>query len=413
MKSNINDNKKGFKMTPNKLMIALFSAVLLVIPIVTAVTPKLERSENENRPLEKMPLLMDERKLEKAENPKDFFEAIKWKYLTNREGKAFKDDFEKFFCDHLMGREAWVKTCNRLQTLAGKQEINEVYTIDDQMILSFRSYDENAVKNAIGAINLYAQRHPDMQTSIMIAPTSQEIFGSKLPSYAGLLSEKAFIDDVYRSMEGISTIDCLSTLAGHSDEYIFYRTDHHWTSLGAFYAYNAAAKALGYTAMSYNSFNVETVSTEFRGTLFSRTLDDGVTPDEMTYFHPAGGERKVKMISNDGMKATEYDSLYVREYLEVKDKYSSFTGSNVPIVDITTGVENGKSLLIVKDSYAHSLVPFLANHYSRITMVDMRYINSGLNMLVNLDDYDQTLFMYNAITFAQDANNINKLRLTK
>lgn len=165
--------------------------------------------------------------------------------------------------------------------------------------------------------------------------------------------------------------------------------------------------------MSYNSFNVETVSTEFRGTLFSRTLDDGVTPDEMTYFHPAGGERKVKMISNDGMKATEYDSLYVREYLEVKDKYSSFTGSNVPIVDITTGVENGKSLLIVKDSYAHSLVPFLANHYSRITMVDMRYINSGLNMLVNLDDYDQTLFMYNAITFAQDANNINKLRLTK
>ena len=165
--------------------------------------------------------------------------------------------------------------------------------------------------------------------------------------------------------------------------------------------------------MSYNSFNVETVSTQFRGTLFSRTLDDGVTPDEMTYFHPAGGEQKVKMISNDGAKVTEYDSLYVREFLEVKDKYSSFTGSNVPIVDITTGVENGKSLLIVKDSYAHSLAPFLANHYSRLTTVDMRYINSGLNMLVNLDDYDQTLFMYNAITFAQDAQHINKLRLTK
>lgn len=402
-----------FKFTPNKLMIGLFSAVLLVVPLVTAFTPKLERSENENRMLEQMPTLIDERKWESAENPKQYLDAIKWKYLTDREGEAFKDDFEKFFCDHLMGRETWVKVCNKIQTLAGKQEINDVYTIDDQMIQSFKGYNEDDVRKAIEAINLYAQRHPDMQTSVMIAPTAQEIFSSKLPSYAGLLSEKSFIDEVYKGLEGVSTVDCLSTLAGHSDEYIFYRTDHHWTSLGAYYAYTAAAKALGYTAMSYNSFNVETVSTEFRGTLFSRTLDDGVTPDEMTYFHPAGGEQKVKMISNSGTEINEYDSLYVREFLDTKDKYSSFTGSNVPLVDITTGVENGKSLLIIKDSYAHSLVPFLANHYSRITMVDMRYINGGLNMLVNLDDYDQTLFMYNAITFAQDARNINKLRLTK
>lgn len=402
-----------FKMTPNKLMIALFSIVLLAVPIVTVATPKLERSENENRMLAKAPTLIDDRKWEKAENPKDYLEAIKWKYLTNREGDAFKDDFEKYFCDHLMGREIWVKTCNRIQMLAGKQEINDVYTIDDQMIQSFKEYDEDTLNKAIGAINLFAERHPDIQSSIMIAPTAQEIFSSKLPSYAGLLSEKTFIDDVYGKMNGVGTIDCLSMLAGHSDEYIYYRTDHHWTSLGAFYAYNAAAKALGYTPLGYGSFNVETVSTEFRGTLFSRTLDDGVTPDEMTYFHPAGGEQKVRMISNDGTKVTEYDSMYVRDFLDTKDKYSSFTGSNVPIVDITTGVENGKSLLIIKDSYAHSLAPFLANHYSRITMVDMRYINGDLNMFIDLDTYDQALFMYNAITFAQDAQNINKLRLTK
>lgn len=402
-----------FKMTPDKIMIALFSAFLLAVPIVTAVTPKLERSENENRTLAKAPTLVDNRKWEKAENLKDYADAVKWKYITNREGKAFKDDFETYFCDHLMGREAWVKVCNRIQMIAGKQEINEVYTVGDQMIQSFKSYDEKAVDNAIGAINMFAERHPDIASYIMIAPTSQEIFSSKLPSYAGLLSQKTFIDNVYKSTEGVGTIDCLSQLAGHSDEYIYYRTDHHWTSLGAFYAYNAAAKSLGYSALGYGSFNIETASSEFRGTLFSKTLDDRITPDEMTYFHPSSGEQKIKMTCNSGSGINTYDSLYVREFLDQKDKYSSFTGSNVPIVDIRTEVDNGKSLLVIKDSYAHSLVPFLANHYSRITMVDMRYINSDLNMFVDLDSYDQALFMYNAITFAQDAQNINKLRLTK
>ncbi len=402
-----------FKMTPNKLMIALFSVILLAVPIVTAVTPKQERSENENRMLAKAPTLVDSNKWEKAENLKDYLGAVKWKYINDREGKAFKDDFEKYFCDHLMGREVWVKACNRIQMMAGKQEINGVYTVDDQMIQSFRSYDEKNVNNAVGAINLFAKNHPDIASYIMIAPTAQEMYSSKLPSYAGLLSQRTFIDGIYKSMEGVGTIDCLSQLAGHSDEYIYYRTDHHWTSLGAFYAYSAAAKSLGYNSLGYGAFNVETVSSEFRGTLFSKTLDDRVTPDEMTYFHPANGEQKVTMRSNSGTEVTTYDSLYVREFLDTKDKYSSFTGSNVPIVDITTGVENGKSLLVIKDSYAHSLVPFLANHYSRITMVDMRYITIDLNRLIDLDSYDQALFMYNAITFAQDAQNINKLRLTK
>ena len=402
-----------FKMTPNKLMIALFSIVLLVVPIVTAATPKLERSENENRMLAKAPTLTDQSKWEKAEDFKGYFEAVKWKYINDRTGKAFKDDFETYFCDHLMGRELWVQACNRIQMMAGKQEINEVYTLDDQMVQSFKGYSSEDLEKALGAINLFAERHPELPTYIMIAPTAQEIFSSKLPSYAGLLSQKAFIEDVYKSMEGVGTIDCLSALAGHSDEYIYYRTDHHWTSLGAYYAYSAAAKSLGYSAFGIGQFNIETASNNFRGTLFSKTLDKSITPDEMTYFHPASGEQKVTMLSNDGTKVTEYDSLYVREYLDTKDKYSSFTGSNAPIVDIRTGIDNGRSLLVIKDSYAHSLAPFLANHYSRITMVDMRYINTGLNMFLKLEDYDQALFMYNAITFAQDAQNINKLRLTK
>lgn len=118
------------------------------------------------------------------------------------------------------------------------------------------------------------------------------------------------------------------------------------------------------------------------------------------------------MTVSDGRSETVYDSLYVRSYLDVKDKYSSFTGSNSPVVTIETDVNNGKNLLLIKDSYAHSLVPFLSKHYSKITMVDMRYINTDLNNLINLSEYQQAMFMFNVVSFSSDVN-IRKIALTK
>lgn len=399
-------------MTPDKLMIGLFAVVLAAVPIVTMILPKQEMSEDENRTLAKFPTLVDKNKLEKAENPLDVIKSIKWSYITNRDGNAFKDDFETYLCDHIVGREDWVKACNGLQRMSGKNEINGVYTIGDQEFQTFKEYDSDIVNAEIAAINSFAARFPDKQISFMLAPTSQEIFSSKVPQYVGLISEKTFIEDTYKKLEGVSTIDCLSFITPHSSEYIYYRTDHHWTSLGAFYAYQSAAKTLGYSAYSMNSFNIETASSDFRGTLYSKTLDTSITPDSMDYYFLADGEPDVKMTSINNGTVNVYDSLYVRDFLEVKDKYSSFTGSNVPVVTIETDVDNDKALLIIKDSYAHSLVPFLSKHYSKITMLDMRYINTDISTLVDLDDYQQIMFMYNVLTFSDDTN-LLKLGLTR
>lgn len=399
-------------MTPNKLMIALFTIILFAVPIVTAALPKQERSDNENRTLAKMPTLVNNSRWEKADSFDDYVKAVKWQYINNREGKAFKDDFEKYFCDHLAGRELWVKSSNTLSKLAGKREINGVYTVGDQLVQTFKGYDENTVNASIKAMNAFAARFPDIPMYLMLAPTSQEVFGSKIPAYTGLMSEKTFIDSVYSKMENIGTIDCLSYLSGHANEYIYYRTDHHWTSLGAFYAYQAAAKSLNYSAYGLNSFNIETASRDFRGTLYSKTLDDGITPDIMEYYYLSSGEPTVKMTSRNDREVNVYDSLYVREYLDQKDKYSSYTGSNVPLLTIETSIDNGKSLLLIKDSYAHSLAPFLSKHYSKITMVDMRYINMGLNGLIDMDEFTEVMFMYNVIGFSEDKN-LPKLALTK
>lgn len=402
----------NFKMTPHKLMISLFAAVMLTVPVVTAIMPKQTRSENENRTLQKFPAIVDERRLEKAENPKDFFNAIKWKYITNREGQAFKDDFEHYCADHLAGREVWVKAANGMTRLSGQQEINGVYTTDNQMIQTFKNYDSEKTDASISAVNKFAATFPDVPVYFMMAPTSQEFFSSKIPSYAGILSEKTFIDECYKKLDNVTSIDCLSNLKSHTSDYIYYRTDHHWTTLGAFYAYQSAAKNLGYSAYGLSSFNIETASSDFRGTLYSKTLDDSITPDVMEYFLLAKAEPKIEMEAINNSEITKYDSLYVREFLNQKDKYSSFTGSNVPIINIKTNVDNDKSLLIIKDSYAHSLVPFLSKHYSKITMIDMRYINTDLQTFIKVNDYSQVLFMYNVITFSED-DDLMKLALTK
>ena len=403
----------NFKMTPQKLMIALFSIVLLAVPIVTLALPKQERSENENRTLKDLPTLVDSNKLNKAENLADVIKSVKWSYITERKNPSYMDDIETYLSDHLAGRELWVVASNKMERLAGKQEINEVFTSDDRMIQVFKEYNEETVSASLEAIDIFAAKFPDVPMYFMLAPTSQEIYSSLMPSYGGYLSEKAFIEGCYGKTENLTPIDCLSFLSGHRDEYIYYRTDHHWTSLGAYYAYAAAARQLGYNAYGLNAFNIETASSSFRGTLFSKTLDSTVTPDSIDYYHLASNEPTVKMTVFDGREQTEYDSLYVRDYLAVKDKYSSFTGSNSPLITIETDVDNGKSQLLIKDSYAHSLVPFLSKHYSKITMVDMRYINVGLDYFsINVNDYSQVLISYNVISFAGDQN-LPKLRLTR
>ena len=402
----------NFKMTPAKLMIALFTVVTLAIPVTTAVLPKQERSENENRSLADFPDIVNHNKMDKAENLGDVVGAIKWDYITVRDENSWMDDFENYFSDHLAGREEWVRVRNEIEMLAGKKEINGVYTLDDQLIQAFKEYDPDTVQKSIDAMNGFAANHPDMQVSLMLAPTAQELFSSEIPAYAGYLSEKSFIDECYKKMSGISTVDCLSFLSGHKNDYVFYRTDHHWTSLGAYYAYCAAAKTLGYSSYGLDRFNIETASSSFRGTLYSKTLDNSITPDSIDYYMLASGEPKVKMTVFDGRNETAYDSMYVRSYLDVKDKYSSFTGSNSPLVTIETDVDNGKNLLLIKDSYAHSLVPFLSKHYSKITMVDMRYINTDLNNLIDLSEYQQAMFMFNVVSFSSDLH-VKKIALTK
>lgn len=379
------------KKNPHKIItIALFSLMSLVIPVITLINCFANQgkvfSENENRYL------------------KDFPEFS----FDNIIDKKFTPDFEEYFSDRIFLREQWISLKNNFDKLLGKTEIKGIFTADGRMIEGWKSYDKESVDKNLMAMNQFAEKHPDLKTYFMLAPTAQGIYEDTLPANCGIESQKAFIKYCYENTSSITGIDIFSDLYAARDNYIYYRTDHHWTSLAAYYSYNAASKAMKFNPYTLDNFSVEHASNSFRGTLYSKTLDNGITPDTIDYYSLSGGDPQVIVSVNNGIEIKEYGSMYFRDYLTKKDKYSSFLGANVPVLTITSNIpkesDNG-SLLVIKDSYAHSLVPFLAKNYSKITVVDLRYINGTFeDVEVNLEDYDSALFMYNVITFSQDVN---------
>ncbi len=372
------------------VLVSAFFLFLLAMPILTLLNlPEEDRpfSENENRYLSAFPQISFETYVDKSA-------------MTG---------FEEWFSDRFFGRENWIKLKNGTERLIGKTEVNGIFTVDDRMMQVWEGYDEEFIDKNLAAINKFTENNSDIPVYFMLAPTSQEIYSYLLPDCTPVGSQSRLNSYCRENLE-CGYIDIFPVMKNHSDEYIYYRTDHHWTSYGAYLAYTEAAKSLGYQASPLSSFNIEHASSDFRGTLYSKTLDDSVTPDIIDYYHPAeGGE--LTLTINDGMSVNEYDSLYFREYLEVKDKYSSFLGTNSPVMTITSEDKgNGQSILIFKDSYAHAFIPFLTSHYSKITVLDMRYINAGYSTLVDMEEYDSVLILYNAITFSEDTN-IRKLNM--
>lgn len=373
------------------------SAILFFIAIVGMLLllifwPKKEFSDNENRVL--------------ATFPEFSFQSI-----TSGE---FMTGFESYVADHFFMRDEWIAAKTRTELLAGKKEVNGVFILKDRLIQKMDGYDRTQFVTNLDAIDSFVER-TGIPASIMLVPTACEIDKSMLDANAPVENQKILIESAYARLSGnLSTIDVYSPLYSSRDEYIYYKTDHHWTSLGAYLAYSAASKSLEYESIPYNSFDIRHASHDFLGTLYSKVIYDDMGPDTIDYYYYTGeGSVNVtEVVVDNGREQKSYDSMYFEEYLTQKDQYSSFLGSNQPVVTVKTDSPSGKKLLVIKDSYAHSLVPFLSNHYSEITMVDLRYINTSLDEKVPLDEYDQVLFVYNVENFTEDQN-LPKLELTK
>jgi hypothetical protein len=401
-----------------KIFVILFVALVVTLPAATFIFMPKENplfSENENRFLSRFV----------EPDFGGYFRNFFNRKPNNIKSKQFMNGFDDWFADRFVLREDWIILQNELEMLQGKTEINGVFVVGDRMIQVWRAehprpyYTADAVSDAdriLHSVDGFARRMNQLygtESYIMLVPSAQEIYIDTLPPNSQPGNQSALIKYCYDNLEHFTPIGVMTYLAENSNNYIYYRTDHHWTTFGSYWGYFAAAKQLGLTPYDLGRFHVEHASSDFRGTLFSKTLNFRVTPDVIQFYTLLSDtEREVHLRVNNGNEITEQDSLYFREFLEKKDKYAAFMGLNSPIMEVSANVENDKSLLIFKDSFAHCMIPFLANHYSRITVLDMRYINTDIREFVELQDYSQILFVYSATNFAED-NNLRKLDRTE
>jgi hypothetical protein len=238
----------------------------------------------------------------------------------------------------------------------------------------------------------------------MLVPTAAQIYSDILPKDADALNQKALIDYAYEKLSGSArTVNVYNSLRAEREEYIYYRTDHHWTSLGAYIGYKEAAKSLGFTPVGLERFNIRHASHSFSGSLYSKTLYSKTEPDTIDFYIPISG--KARLETDDELAG---GSVFAEAYLAQKDKYLCYLGKNTAKASIYSGTEGGK-LLIIKDSYANCLAPFLCEHYSRIDLIDLRYMTDPTDY-IDPADYDDILIVYNAAGFVADGN-LKKLNL--
>ena len=251
------------------------------------------------------------------------------------------------------------------------------------------------------AIDNFAKRYKDVKQYMLISPTSVGILKDKLPYSAPVIDQESYLKSYKEKLpSSIKFVDTYETLNNHKDEYIFYKTDHHWTSLGAFYSYEKLAEDMGLKKKPDDYYNVQLVSNDFFGALSSKSGYDVKEGDKVQVYIPTKNEEYI--VVNYVEEQEKSASLYSSEALEKKDNYEVFLKGNHPLVKIKTSAKNDKTLLIFKDSYANSFIPFLINDFSKIIVVDPRYYYEDIDKLMEQENVNEVLYLYNANTFFSD-----------
>ena len=372
---------------------ALFCAFIGVFLVANAVSPDRTFSEVENRNLEQLPAV-DFGTPEKLFRDGNFFNG------------QFMRDFETYTTDQFIGRDAWVDLKARTERALGKKENNNVYFADnDTLITRFDQPSADRVTENLNYVNKFVE-NVDIPVVFSLIPTQACIWADRLPEGAPNASQTDLMTQAQGAVTGATWADVYTPLMEHKDEDIFYRTDHHWTSLGAYYGYTGLASALGYTPVPLTDYTPTVRSTEFYGTVFSSSGVRWVKPDTITTYVPDDGITVVShTYDNSGNPVEEQRALYVESFLSVKDKYSMFLGGNQSLGVVTnTNNPDGPKLLIIRDSYADSLVPFLTAHYSEIHLIDPRYYHLSVKDYVAQNGIDQALVLYSVPNFVTDGN---------
>ena len=397
------------------LTVGIITAFILCFSVWCLVAPKQTFSENENRALAGWPV---------------------YSFATLKDG-SYMSGIQTYLSDHFPLRDPFMTLKTKYEMLTGREEINDIYLAKDGYYIEAYRTPKQQKKIITQFQKLQDAITTDAKQNIrvMLVPTAISTYNAKLPGSApdrGVLRQVDTMNEIYAALPNMQKVDVWSALqavavqeetdrtraSGDADGAqpvadagdvgcdtsaatgLYYHTDHHWTTHGAYIGYQAYCGAAGLSPIPEADFQKTCVTTDFHGTIFSKLHDSTVPGDAITlYEYPAN---QLTVSYPDTGEVT--DTLYNRDYLAQKDKYSMFLNNLHPLVEITNAsADSDRQLVLIKDSYANSMVPFLVNHYQKIYVFDTRYYRFGPSSFINEHpEVTDVLLLYNMNTIDTD-----------
>lgn len=345
--------------------------------------PDRDRSDVENRTLSRFP-------------------EFSWENLKDG---SFTKGVEEYFADQFPLRDQWTGLKARTEQVLGKREFNGVYLCGDALIAKVEPPKDGLEEKNLSYVSRLAER-TELPVYLGLIPSAAEIWRDRLPKGAESWDQAAFIARA-AELEGVEPIDFLTALRDHAGERtwegIFYRTDHHWTTLGAYYGHAALMEALGRGGEVPEPETVRArdlpVSNGFQGTLYSQSGIHWLEPDSIEFWVEESGLTVTSWRDGTPKEA----GLYDYDYLGKKDKYSAFLGGNQPLCVVKNPEGKGK-LLVIRDSYADSLAPFLALRFEEVHLLDPRYYRYSAAKYAEDNGLDAIAVVYSVPNFITDRN---------
>ncbi len=364
-----------------KYVVTVFFALFIVLFSITdMITSDKVFSELENRYLQQKPVLS----------------------ISALIGNNYTMKFEEYINDQFLLRDSWITLKSRAEYAFGKLENNGVvYGADGYLFAREKSVDEKRLAQNVTVIYDFMARFKELDPALMLVPSSYAMMPDKLPRGLNNFDQIGAIDGIYRRITSGKAIQIADALLQKQNQYIYYRTDHHWTSQGAYIAYQQYMNAIGYPAADFSS-ELSHRWDNFYGTYYAKAKRVDAKPDTVVWYDVPGIS-----VTVDGKPV---DGLYDLSQIEKKDKYGMFLYGNngLTVTQNSGGGGNGETLLIVKDSYANCIIPYLVADFDKIVVVDLRYFTESMDNLISESAPDHILVLYGLSGLSSDTH-IGKL----
>ncbi len=368
-----------------RILSGVSMGIIIIIMVAFAISPKAEKSISENRTLQ--------------QKPKMTMQSL----LTGKYSK----DYGKYLSDQFPARESMIKGKAKFDLLLGRKELNGVYICKDGYLMEgFTEASPEVTDAKIKAINNFVSQNPKLNVSMMLVPNKVEIYKNLLPKNTPSDSQKAYLDKVKEKVDKkvnfVNLITPFNRIKNSTQ--LYYKTDHHWTTDGAYKGYEEFSKSRDISPAQEKSFTKSLATDKFLGSLYYKNGAQIGEPENIILYLK---EKPYPLLVKYYDTKEKVTTLYDADKLKGKDKYEIFTGGNHSQIKIRTNVKTKRKLLLIKDSYANAMLPFLINDFAEINVVDLRYYTGTMADILNNNEVTDVLILYNVNTFNTDPSILN------